>query len=358
MKFLFFTDSHIKTRTPIRRTGNYEDDILSKLVFLLITAQREKVDFIVCGGDLFDLPNPSFRLASQIMKLISSSGIQWYHVLGNHEILGHNPDSYDMGVLAFFEHLQNFKIVKEATVNDNYLKFVHYRHGIEEESAPWKTPEDPNTRSIIFAHAMVTPNPVPFTHITPNQLKKKTKANLILLGHYHDPWANVVLHSQVEDKEKKMLSEGLGKILTSSKEESVSMSMDFFNKMTLFLNPGSVARISLLAHNLRRTPRSILVNIDDDFVTITSIPIKTAKISSQIFKVEEAMLEKKWSDRIDEFLAAMENVKVEGIEASTLVINAAKIRAGVDSLEDIPDDQRKVLDYALARIERLENPEE
>ena len=102
MRILFFTDVHLRAKTPARRIGNFEADVLNKLVYALVEAQRHGVDAIVCGSDLFDLANPSVRLASSLMRLIASSKIQWLHVLGNHDTFGHNPDAYDTGVLGFF----------------------------------------------------------------------------------------------------------------------------------------------------------------------------------------------------------------------------------------------------------------
>jgi hypothetical protein len=354
MRFMFFTDLHLKSRTPIRRTGSFEDDVLAKLVYLLVSAQQMDVDFIVCGGDLFDNPNPSFRLASRVMNLIASSGVPWHHVLGNHEIIGHNPDSYDMGVLAFFEHLDNFTITNGKSSNGTVLKPIHYRHGVEENKEAWHLDAQ---RSIICAHAMVVPTPVPFTHVTPQTLKDMTGANLVLLGHYHDPWANIVVRTKLDDDKKKQLAENMGKLLSTREPFTFSIPTGVFEKVTLFLNTGSVSRISLLAHNLKRTPRAIVVDIDDNDVTFTAIPITVARDSDNVFKIEEAMDEKRWDTRVEEFLAAMENVRVEGIEASTVIINAAKARAGVDSIDELPPDVKNVLDYTLNIIEKLEAAE-
>lgn len=352
MKFLFFTDSHLKTKTPMRRIGSYEDDVLAKIVYLLVTAQKNEVDFIVCGGDLFDQPNPSFRLASKVMKLIASSRIPWYQTLGNHEIIGHNPDSYDMGVLAFFEHLPNFNIVDSFESDDGEsMRFLHYRHGIEEMSDKWMFDKEP---SVLVAHAMITPTPVPFTHATSQTIKDYTDARLILLGHYHDPWANIVLRKKIPDSAKKALSEAIGKILSTKEEEYIEIEREIWDRVTIFLNPGSLARISLLAHNIRRTPRAIIVDIGEENTTIKAIPMKVAKKFDDVFKVVETQMEKQWEVRIEEFLAAMENVRVEGIEVSSLLINAAKVRAGVSSIDELSVDHKKTLDYALGVIGKLE----
>jgi len=355
MKFMFFTDLHIKAVTPARRVGSYEDDILKKLAFLLITAQKRGMDFIICGGDLFDMPNPSFRVASKVMRLIATSEVPWYHVFGNHELVGHNTESYDLGVLAFFEHLPNFHIMPSNGIGHETSPIkiypVHYSHGVEENREVWKS--KPN--SIIAAHAMVTPGEVPFIHTTPEKLKDSISARLVLLGHYHDPWAKIIIREKVSDGMKKELSVGLKKILTSKEEWGLVFPWTEFGRINLFINPGSIARIALLSHNLSRIPRAIIVDDNADGVKISSLPISIAKPPDEVFAIGEAERDSDWENRIQDFLKAMENVKVEGIEAATLVMNAAKARAGVENIDEIEEDQKRVLDRALSAVSQAEN---
>jgi len=348
MKFAYFTDMHARTKTPTRRTGSFENDVVGKLAFMLITAQEREVDAIVCGGDLFDLPNPSFRLAAQVMNLITSTGIPWFHVLGNHDVIGHNPESYTSGVFAFFEQLPNFEIMRPLQSDRFIIRPLHFRHGVEEMQKHWQVDSE---NDIIIAHAMVTPRPVPFTHVTPTNLK--TNARIVLLGHYHDPWATMVAHESVEQSVRKQIGEGLAELLTSTEERTLVIPDSILSRVTLFLNPGSVARISLLAHNLRRTPRMLIIDTAEP-IKITSIPIAVARPSAETFKIDEARLEKNWESRISEFIESMENVKIEGLEISTMIVNAAKARAGVDTIDDLSDEHREVMDNALDHVARVE----
>lgn len=349
MKFAFITDTHIRTKTPVRRTGSFEDDVVGKLAFALITAQEHEVDAVIHGGDLFDLVNPSFRLAANVMGLIASSGLRWWHVLGNHDVLGHNPDSYTSGVLAFFEQIPNFDIMVPTRFDRFTLRPVHYRHGVEEDGKAWRVEE--GAEVIQVAHAMVTPRPVPFTHVTPTTLD--TNARIVLLGHYHDPWAVMVARQPVEQSVRKQIGEGLANLLTLNEEFTLVLPDGILSRITLFLNPGSIARISALSHNIRRRPRIFIVDTDEP-VKITSIPIVVARPSDKAFRLDEVRIEKNWESRITDFIASMENVRVEGLEASTMVINAAKARAGVDNLDDIPDQQREIMDFALDLVARIE----
>jgi predicted MPP superfamily phosphohydrolase len=351
MKFLYFTDVHLKTKTPIRRTGDFEADVLGKIAFLLIEAQRQKVDFIVCGGDLFDLPNPSYRLAAQVLRLIVQSGINWYQVLGNHDILGHNPETWEIGVLAFFEQLPNFRILNRVKGEQYTVQSVHYSHGIEEQTKPWATEKDRYT--ILAAHAMIVPTPVPFLHTLPGKLK--TDAGLVLCGHFHDPWASIVLTAEWSNELKSEVSNALSRLLSTREMWSIKFTNEALSRARLFINPGSVSRTALLAHNINRTPRALIIDALPDGVKITALPITVARPFDEAFKTEEAATEQRWETHVEKFLAAMENVRVEGIEAATLVTRAAKARGGVDDVADLPDEQKRVLEYTLKMIEKMES---
>lgn len=351
-KILFFTDTHAKTKTPTRRSGNFERDVVEKFAWICMTAQRERADMIVHGGDLFDGPHPSYRLAANIMRLIAATGIPWYQVLGNHDILGHNPETYKTGVFSFFEQLPNFEILNRIDVEGWTLKGVHYRHGIEEKPGRWGVP---NERTIQFAHAMIVPSQVPFIHVLPQ--KVPTKARIVFCGHYHDPWGNAVVREQMSNNTKKQFSEGLTNALSGSRKAAFQIDPAVLNKVTLFLNPGSMSRIAALAHNLRRTPRALLLHLldDDNGVALESVPIQVARPPEEVFSEEEIAEDKAWEGQIQNFLAAMENTKVEGVNASTLVINAAKARGHVQAINELEDDEREVLEYALEIVGRLES---
>jgi hypothetical protein len=348
-RFLFLTDLHLMARTPARRTGNFENDVMGKLAWALITAHERDVDAIVCGGDLFDLPRPSYRLAVRVMKLIREAGLPWLHVLGNHDIMGHNPDTYTHGALAFLEQLPNFQILNDYELGGHVLRAVHYRHGVEELTDWSPLGEKPE---VVFAHAMITPGQTPFAHVLPKDIK--TRARLVLCGHYHDPWGYVTAHKEIEPQAQQVLAEGIQNLLRCTSEERLLLLQP--DDFTVFLNPGSMARISYLAHNLGRTPRAFIVEVGEA-VQVTAVPVPVARPAAEAFDEGAALAQRSWDISVQEFLAAMENVKVEGVQAADVVISAAKARAGVESIEELPQDGRVILDHALEAVAAAEATE-
>jgi len=352
-RFLFLTDLHLMARTPARRTGNFEDDMMGKMYWVLIEAHRRNVDAIVCGGDLFDLPRPSYRLAVRVMKLIREAGLPWLHVLGNHDIMGHNPDTYAHGALAFLEQLPNFHILRDYELGGHVLRAVHYRHGVEELTDWSPLGEKPE---VIFAHVMITPGRTPFPHVLPKDIS--TRARLVLCGHYHDPWGFAATHKTIEPAEQQALATGIQNLLRCTSEERLLLLQP--DNLTLFLNPGALARVSYLAHNLGRTPRVFVVELGEA-VEVTAVPVSVARPAADAFDEGAALAQRSWDISVQEFLAAMENVKIEGVQAADVVINAAKARAGVERIDDLPTDQRAVLEHALeavAAAEAIDSEEE
>ena len=122
-------------------------------------------------------------------------------------------------------------------------------YGIHAFDKPcWDVGESPN-KKIIVAHKMITNNPIPNTNcILVDQLAKHTNADIILSGDIHYP------HS-VEVNGK------------------------------LFINPGSVTRLSIV--DRARMPQASLISIDDDGeVEHETLPIPS-KPGDMVFNVED-----------------------------------------------------------------------
>ncbi|GAH66040.1 unnamed protein product [marine sediment metagenome] len=68
MRLLFFTDSHLRSATPPGRTDSYPRSLKKKFEIIKRIKDKEKVDVILCGGDVFDRPTPAFGFTSGIHK--------------------------------------------------------------------------------------------------------------------------------------------------------------------------------------------------------------------------------------------------------------------------------------------------
>ena len=78
MKFLFFTDMHIKGVNPGKRKDVFYLAILKKLMEIGHTIKNENVNFVVIGGDLFDFSRMSYghvetKLGSRFLSEVPKS---------------------------------------------------------------------------------------------------------------------------------------------------------------------------------------------------------------------------------------------------------------------------------------------
>lgn len=103
MKVLYFTDAHIKGATPSGRSDIYYIAILKKLLEIEGVIKKEKIDFVIIGGDLFDIPNVSLRIYSLVARLILKWNSKVFVIPGNHDVFGQSVDSLEhtsLGALA------------------------------------------------------------------------------------------------------------------------------------------------------------------------------------------------------------------------------------------------------------------
>jgi DNA repair exonuclease SbcCD nuclease subunit len=94
MKFLFFTDPHIRTISPRYRKDNFYETILKKLEWVRETGEKHDVEAYICGGDWLDRPDIPYATLSGLAEVLSKFNKKIYTVLGNHDIYGYNPSTH------------------------------------------------------------------------------------------------------------------------------------------------------------------------------------------------------------------------------------------------------------------------
>src|SRR3954452_25337411 len=91
MRILYMTDTHIRGTSPRSRIDDVEKTIRLKLEEVIQIAEREKVDFILHGGDVFDRPNLSPAVVREFALLFRRFPAPVYAIDANHDIYEHNP---------------------------------------------------------------------------------------------------------------------------------------------------------------------------------------------------------------------------------------------------------------------------
>lgn len=127
MKYLFIADIHINTRkkkVPVEWLKN-RFDLLNKEI--VKTIQEFKVDAVILGGDIFDLPAPTLSEFEIFWKLLASmSQLPVYIIAGNHEMVDKTTTTFDF-LTDVLSELPNVHYIKDVSVINN-IGFVPYPH--------------------------------------------------------------------------------------------------------------------------------------------------------------------------------------------------------------------------------------
>ena len=267
MKFLYFTDSHIRGTNPKSRTDSFFHTVKIKLQEIQSIAAEEKVHAILHGGDLFDRPDVSISVMNEIIPILKSFPAPIYAISGNHDIYGHNPITLPrtmmglldtLGIIHLINNQRLLLKVEETTVQ---LSGSPYIYGIdrEENRALYIVEErDPLADyAIHLVHGFLMTGDVKaiFANTLIDDILD-TKADLTLSGHLHDGFPT----TEVEGK--------------------------------VFANPGAIVRISNSMTELKRRPKILLIDVKNNSATITERYLKSARPGSEILDRTEIEMHK------------------------------------------------------------------
>ncbi|MCX7951783.1 MAG: metallophosphoesterase [Clostridiales bacterium] len=316
MKFLFFTDTHIRGNNPRSRKDIFVETLYLKFQEILDYINNNGIDYVLFGGDLFDRPDISLSVAQRFIELLNNFPKPIYMVLGNHDIYGQNPTTVNRTILGILQTLGIIKVLDNEPV---ILKTLNKTIKITGSSYKYDIDIDKNKEKYIskkeevdylihIVHGMLMEKEfikeVPHTLI--DELVFNTEADITLCGHYHNGF-------------------GIKKI---------------DNKY--FVNPGALVRINNSLSEINRMPSFAVIDIDDN------INIYIEKLASAL----------KGEDVIDRDIVKLEEQKevtfnkiIQSVSSygSYQFISLEKIIEEIATRENIPEDVKK---EAIIRLER------
>ena len=252
MRLLFLTDTHIRGTSPRSRTDDYQQTIKRKLLEVKEMVQRNKVDVVLHGGDVFDRPNLSPAIVRDFVQLFQQFEVPIYAVAGNHDMYGHNPSTLDRTMLGLLDTLGIIQLLKEGQPipleKDGLLvqlsgQAFHFELDHRDRADDYGvTNEIGADYCIHIVHGMLVDRPLPegIAYTLIEQLDLPTAADILLTGHYH---AGFPIHQQN------------GKYI---------------------VNPGALARVNNHPSEIRRIPQVVLIELNDS-ISIELIPLSTAE---------------------------------------------------------------------------------
>lgn len=197
MRLLFFTDMHLRARNPRWRLGNYAEDLLGKLSWVVNAAKENECDYLVFGGDFIDHPQTSLSLVNRAIDVILGEGSvmptkeppHFAPIFGQHDEVGNRPE----GVLGSSASLVARSFAAQCSLqadsfwvysSEEGISLSSYQHGIEDKLRENADFFLASKRCPVMAlHAMIVPNAVPWPHVQIQEID--SSAEIVLSGDYH-----------------------------------------------------------------------------------------------------------------------------------------------------------------------------
>jgi DNA repair exonuclease SbcCD nuclease subunit len=220
-------------------------------------AVSEKADAILHGGDLFDLPTPEFPLVSGCMRILMSVGIPIYAVAGNHDMYAYSPDTLDRTMLGFLSNLNIISLLQPEErlyLSDDRVRVQltgqHFHHAIDRRDPvlDYCVDKVDCDFAVHMAHGMLLNKPffkdTPYTLI--EQVAPFTEADVTLGSHAHFGYPEVWAEGK------------------------------------LFINPGSVVRLSHQPVDINRLPRIVVLDFEPTGLTFRYISLQSARPGREV----------------------------------------------------------------------------
>ncbi|MCX7749770.1 MAG: metallophosphoesterase family protein [Clostridia bacterium] len=327
MKFLYFTDTHIRGNNPKNRKDNFYETLKNKFNEVKEIAKVLNVDYILHGGDWFERPDISPSIVREFAMIVRGFEQPIYTVAGNHDVFGHNPETIGRTMLGLLEGIGIMKLMgyeDEIILEKDGLRVQltgkPYNYEIDGENFRKyyivKKREDVDF-AINIVHGMLLNKPfyegIRYTLIDDI---KDTEADITIAGHYHNGFGIKKLNEKY------------------------------------FVNPGSLVRVSNTLSEINRKPKVVLIELDRD-VHLSEIELKCALPGDEV--LDRMQLENS-QDRLIKLHQFYQGVAASG-EYKKMDIH--KMIEEIASNQELSE---KVRDEALRRIalasENLSSEEE
>ncbi|SHE33981.1 metallophosphoesterase family protein [Caloramator proteoclasticus] len=312
MKFLFFTDTHIRGTNPRARLDDFEKTLYNKFEELLSYVRLNNIDYVLFGGDLLDRPDVSLSVMQKFIDVLNKFPKPIYMVLGNHDIYGQNPNTVNRTIIGILETLGIVWILddKPVELNDGKVKIkitgssFTYDIDVDSSKSKYITNKGECDYLIHIAHGMLMEKPfikeVP--HTTIDEIIQRTEADITLCGHYHTGYGII----KIENK--------------------------------YIVNPGAIVRINNSIAEIKRQPSFAVIDINENI----SVYIEKLKSAPRGEDILDRSFIKIQEQREILFNNIIQTVNTYG-EFEMLSIN--QIVEEVAKKESIPDEIKKeVLD--------------
>lgn len=250
-RLLFVTDTHLRANPPVCRLDDFQEAVFAKLAEVAQLALSRQVACVVHGGDLFDAPNRlSVALIGRVAELFRSFPCPVYVVPGNHDLIGYSLATLPNTLLGLCSSFGLVRLLLEPTPLDPEGRVIAHPVPAAAEilDSAYMVERRDGCCHLIVAHDAVVAAPLhpemPHRVITPDL----SNADAVLAGHYHPGWPR-----------------------------------PFSSGSTLYVNPGSLARIDV-GSGSRRDVCVALLEVTPAGITAEYLSLRSARPYEEVFK--------------------------------------------------------------------------
>lgn len=313
MKFLYFTDSHLRVTNPKNRIDNFYETLKNKMNEILQISLDENVDYILHGGDLFDRPDTPISLVSDFSDIFQKFKAPIYIVSGNHDIFGHNPITVHRTMFGLLDSFGIIRMVNSKVIlkKDVTVQLTSFPYSIDMDNSKNREgyivrEKDDVDYAIHLTHGFLTDkkphDTIPHTLISDIS---DTVADVTFGGHIHYGFKTIEIDGKY------------------------------------FINPGSIVRISNALSEFKRKPKVVILELTDK-IDIREINLKTALPAEEVLDRSEIEHHKFKTQQFNDFKSTIESSSnLKSFDVFDILVEIAKNN----------NISKEVRDEAIKRVE-------
>lgn len=327
-KYVYITDIHLSSRTPVSRNDNMRLAILNKLDYVVRYCVKRKCKKILIGGDIFESPNIEDEVFNLFVEKFHNAyvkfGIEVWTIIGNHDLTGKNLETFKNGKVGSLYYYEWFHLLNEEPISGKFSTVYGYDYTKELENGtdyPDSAVElDFDKVNIGVFHTMVYNGETKIIDGVPILVDYRdvvTSFDIVLCGHYHP---------------------GFGKKKTNILEHE-----------TWFVNPGSLARADILCEAIGYGPALAYIKIGASGVP--KIYMKKIPCEKDVFEIKDKKINLDEEKRIS-FIRALKNFKSGDLRDTGRVRKVLYDMVGNEELDLGFKVTKKLVDFIMERVEK------
>lgn len=245
----------MRGNTPENRLDNLSDTLKNKLNEVVDIAEKYDVDYILHGGDFFDVASPSLAVTGDFLDIFKKIKVPIYAISGNHDLFGANLQTLPRTLLGFIARLGFIKLLMPGDKvylekNNVTLQLTgqpyHYDIDIRPKELDYHITKENADIAIHMVHGMLANQKEFPGHHTLVADILATEADITLSGHNHLGFG----HLELEGKH--------------------------------FINPGALVRLTNHKREIERRVGVTLINLASKNIECETIYLNSAPMADEV----------------------------------------------------------------------------